>query len=88
VRASSASGDVAIGVARRGTVEINSASGDVAVGVASGVGVWLDVSTMSGSTSTDLDVGEQPPPSGADLRLTARTMSGDVQITRALSTQS
>jgi len=83
LRARSASGDVAVGETRRGTVEVNSASGDVAVGVSAGVGVWLDVSTMSGATDTDLDVGDAAPATGCDLRLTVRTISGDVQITRA-----
>lgn len=85
VRARSASGDVAIASTRRGTVEVNTASGDVTVGVATGVGVWLDVSTMSGSTDTDLAVGDQQPASGCDLRLSARTMSGDVRIHRAFT---
>jgi len=86
VRARTASGDIAIAVARQGTVEVNSASGDVSVGVASGVGVWLDVSSMSGTTETNLAVGEQPPTNGCDLRIMARSMSGDIDITRAAAT--
>jgi DUF4097 and DUF4098 domain-containing protein YvlB len=86
VRARSASGDIAIGVTRQGTVEINSASGDVSVGVAAGVGVWLDVSTMSGDTNTNLAVGDQPPTTGCDLRIMARSMSGDIDIRRAAAT--
>jgi len=82
VRARTASGDIAVGVTRRGVVDVNSASGDVAVGVATGVGVWLDLSTMSGATTTDLAVGDHAPATGFDLRLTARTISGDVRITR------
>lgn len=83
VRARSASGDVAVGVTRQGTVEVNTASGDVTIGVAPGIGVWLDVSTASGSTNTDLAVGDHQPASGCDLRITARTMSGDVRVHRA-----
>jgi hypothetical protein len=83
VRARTASGDIAIKVAQRGELEINSASGDVLVGVASGVGVWLDLSTMSGDTSSDLAIGDRAPAEGCDLRLTARTMSGDIQVSRA-----
>jgi DUF4097 and DUF4098 domain-containing protein YvlB len=82
VRARTASGDIQIALTQRGAVEVNSASGDVAVGVATGVGVWLDISTMSGSTSTDLNVGDAAPTGGPDLRLTARTISGDVRISR------
>jgi len=88
VRARTASGDIAVGVVRQGTVEINSASGDVAVGVAAGAGVWLDVSTMSGNTATDLAVSDQQPAAGCDLRITARTTSGDVRIHRAAAQHS
>jgi Putative adhesin len=86
VRARTASGDIGIAVARQGSVEVDSASGDVSVGVAPGVGVWLDVSTMSGTTDTNLAVGDQPPATGCDLRITARSMSGDIEIRRAAAT--
>lgn len=83
VRARTASGDIAIKAAERGVLEINSASGDVTVGVAQGVGVWLDISTMSGDTHSDLAIGDSAPAAGYGLQLTARTMSGNVQIHRA-----
>lgn len=81
VKARTASGRVAIGAAERGTVKVRTASGDVAVGVRSGTGVWLDLSTMSGRTTNDLDMtggGE----SGHDLNVEVRTASGDIAILR------
>jgi DUF4097 and DUF4098 domain-containing protein YvlB len=82
--AETASGDVEIGVVRRGKVHLRSASGDVEVGVAAGTGVWLDVSTASGSTSNDLAMGggNGATQGGATLELRIRTASGDVHIRR------
>jgi len=78
-----ASGDVRFGVARRGTVKLRSASGDVSIGVPAGTGVWLDLTTMSGTTHSDLST---PDPSQqgrqADLTLQIRTMSGDIDLRR------
>jgi DUF4097 and DUF4098 domain-containing protein YvlB len=82
--AETASGDVEIGVVRQGKVRLKSASGDVEVGVAAGTGVWLDVSTASGSTSNDLAMGGGigPAQGGVGLELQIRTASGDIHIRR------
>ena len=85
VSAETASGDIEVGVVRRGEAAIRSASGDVEVGVAAGTGVWLDVSTATGSTVNDLAMGG--PDAGvaageAALRLRIRTASGDIAIRR------
>lgn len=83
LRTSTASGDIQIGSARQGAISVNSASGDVSVGVVAGTGVWLDLNTLSGRTSSDLEMGEQaPPPSGHELSVQVRTMSGDINIHR------
>lgn len=85
VNANTASGDIDLGVVRQGTVKINSASGDVRVGVLAGTAVWLDLSTMSGDTSSDLNVGGgEVPPSGSQLTLQVRTMSGDIEVHRVV----
>jgi DUF4097 and DUF4098 domain-containing protein YvlB len=88
VDADTASGDIGIGVLRRGQAGLRSASGDVKVGVAAGTGVWLDVSTASGSTRNDLAMGAgtpgaTPASTGATLELRIRTASGDIEIRRA-----
>lgn len=84
VRAKTASGQVRIGAAQRGTVKVRTASGDVAVGVRGGTGVWLDLSTISGRTTNDLDMtaGEAGEGGGPDLSVEVRTASGDIAISR------
>ncbi|MCO8270088.1 DUF4097 domain-containing protein [Actinoplanes sp. TRM 88003] len=82
---STASGDVRVGRLREGRSEIKTASGDVQVGIQAGAGVWLDVSTASGRTITDLTQPEVAPPApgGPAVELTVRTASGDIHLHRA-----
>jgi DUF4097 and DUF4098 domain-containing protein YvlB len=83
VKASTASGDISVGTANRGTVHVNSASGDVSVGVPVGTAVWLDLSTVSGSTRSDLAMSDAAPATGtAELTLQIRTLSGDIEVHR------
>jgi hypothetical protein len=89
VSTKTASGDIRIGAASRGTVQIAAASGDVRIGVVEGTGVWLDLSTVSGSTRNGLTMGGTgaAPSSGAanaeaQLQLKVRTVSGDIDIYR------
>ncbi len=82
VKASSASGNIHIAAARGGQIRLDSASGDVSVGVPTGTRVWLDLSTMSGSTASDLDMTAPAPEQGAQLNLQVRTMSGDISVHR------
>jgi len=86
LRAKSASGDIAVGMVRQGRAQIGTASGDVQVGVAAGTGVWLDVDTASGRSTSDLTMhGDIPPADGpAKLELRIRTASGDIHVHRAL----
>lgn len=88
VKARTASGRVAIGAAERGTVKVRTASGDVAVGVRSGTGVWLDLNTLSGHTTNDLDMTAGGAEAGHDLSVEVRTASGDIAILRAAAAQS
>ncbi len=82
VKVRSASGDVRIGNARSGKIKASTASGDVTVGVPAGTGVWLDLNTASGTTTSDLTVGAQTPLSGHDLELRVSTASGDIEVHR------
>lgn len=80
----SASGDQEIDEVVRGRVALKAMSGDVRVGVRRGSGVWVDASSMSGETTSELDLGEDPgDEAGPTVQLEARTMSGDVRIVRA-----
>lgn len=79
-----ASGDVAVRQAGRGSVEITTMSGDVKVGVRRGAAVWLDLSTLSGRTRSDLDRQDGPPSDDdAVLSISVRTMSGDITLLRS-----
>ncbi|HZM80763.1 MAG TPA: DUF4097 family beta strand repeat-containing protein [Candidatus Limnocylindrales bacterium] len=84
VRAKTASGDVKIGVAFKDEIQAHTASGDVSVGVAAGTGVWLDLSTASGRTTSDLNMhgSGEPAPGTAALRVKVRTASGDISLRR------
>jgi hypothetical protein len=83
LRAATASGDVRVGTATTGTVRVNSASGEVTIGVAAGTGVWLDLTSISGDTRTDLAMpGGHGDQSAATLSVQVRTVSGDIDVHR------
>jgi hypothetical protein len=76
-----ASGDVWIAETTGRRAEVKSASGDIGVGVAPGIGVYLDLSSLSGTVSSELEPAEES--GGADITVQCRTISGDVQVIRA-----
>jgi len=83
LQAHTASGDLEVGTISRGKARLRTASGDVSIGVTAGTGVWLDLNTASGTTSSDLTmVGE--PTEGATLELRVRTASGNIDVHRAM----
>jgi DUF4097 and DUF4098 domain-containing protein YvlB len=79
--ARSASGDVRIDSISAGRGEVNTVSGDITIAVPAGIGVYLDLSALSGDVRSDLE------PAGSDgdaaLSLQCRSVSGDVRVTRA-----
>lgn len=83
VHARSASGDVEVGSAANGSLSVVTASGDVRVGVASGTGVWLDLSSGSGKTASELPVEADTPAGVCTLNIKVRTASGDILVRRA-----
>ena len=81
---SSISGDVDIACTGAGSLAVHVLSGDVTVGIAPGVTSALDVSTLSGKTTSDLQVSGSPTaPDAPRLDLKVNTVSGDVRIRRA-----
>lgn len=83
LRVTTISGDISFGGVGAGGVEVQAVSGDVTVGVLPGTGVWLDLSSMSGSTSSDLPVGDAPTaPDAPQLSVRAHAVSGDVRVRR------
>ena len=88
VNATSASGDVTVRDAHRGEVVCKSTSGDVAIGVRKGTLVWLDLSTVSGRTSSSLRP-DEPGTAGKEEVLTvkATTVSGNITIAPSGATE-
>jgi Putative adhesin len=66
-----------------GSVTSNSVSGDVRVAVRRGSRVFLDCVTVSGDTSSDLEMTGEPAGDGPVLEVRVKTVSGDIRITRA-----
>jgi DUF4097 and DUF4098 domain-containing protein YvlB len=83
VQAGTASGDVEIRSVASGSTSVKTVSGDTVVGVAHGTGVYLDLSSLTGRISNQL---EETDGSGeVGLQLACRSVSGDIRITRAES---
>jgi DUF4097 and DUF4098 domain-containing protein YvlB len=84
VSINTASGDQMITAVADGKVELKSASGDVRVGIRRGSRLFVDARSMSGETTSELDLGGvEPEGEGPLVELKATTMSGDIAIVRA-----
>lgn len=82
--AGTVSGDLMVRAAGPGEVGLKAVSGDVVVAMRRGLRVRLDVSSVSGSVGSELDVSDAPARAdGPEANLRIRTVSGDVRITRA-----
>jgi hypothetical protein len=83
--AKTVSGDQRIDAIREGQISVQSVSGDVRVGVRRGTRLRIDANSTSGDVSSELDVKDTPSEgsSGTEARLAAKTVSGDIEITRA-----
>jgi Putative adhesin len=79
-----ASGDQRVDKVAEGEVTLESASGSIHVAVRRGTKLWVDVRSRTGETTSDLEVGDEPPAEGAPtLELRATSMSGDIHVGRA-----
>jgi DUF4097 and DUF4098 domain-containing protein YvlB len=84
VNANTVSGDQEHAAVLRGRLAANSVSGDVHIGVRRGSKVFLDCNTVSGDTSSELELsGDVPAGDGPLVEIRAKTVSGDIRITRA-----
>ena len=84
-RVANVSGNVRVLSLGEGKLFVRSVSGDVAVGVPSGVDLFVDVSTM-GHFRSDIDIEDSPVPGGGGSKvdLSVSSVSGNVEIQRAL----
>jgi DUF4097 and DUF4098 domain-containing protein YvlB len=82
VKAQTGSGDIEVAQVSRGRIRAKSASGDLGIGVVDGVAAWLDVRTLTGSVSSDLEASEAVGAEEQHVRLELSTVSGDIDITR------
>ncbi len=84
VNANTVSGDQNHGAVMRGSISAHSVSGDVSIGVRRGSKVYLDCNTVSGDTHSDLELStDAPAGDGPLVEIRAKTVSGDIHITRA-----
>jgi DUF4097 and DUF4098 domain-containing protein YvlB len=84
VTAHTASGNVRIAQASGNRTEATAASGNITVAVPPGAGVYLDLWTLSGNVSSDLDPAHET--AAADLTVHCRSISGNVRVSRAAQT--
>jgi hypothetical protein len=86
VMVQTSSGDVRLGGVAVGTTEVTTVSGDAVVGVAAGVGVYLDLASLTGTVTSHLD--ETAASDDVALEVKCRAVSGDIQIIRATPAES
>jgi hypothetical protein len=87
VRANTVSGDQRLEIVSKGRMDLRAISGDIGVGIRRGSRLYVDANTLSGSTSSELELAEAPGQGGDGesplVELFAKTVSGDVRIERA-----
>lgn len=87
VNARTASGSVTITTATQGEISACTSSGGVSVGVAEGTAARLDLVTAAGRVTNLLEPADGPAKGEDTLLIHARTASGDIDIDRAVPTQ-
>jgi Toastrack DUF4097 len=82
VSAKTGSGDVNIDSVRKGEVHARTASGDIRAGVRAGTAAWLEVRTVSGRVSSDLQPAGEPSGDEDQVRLQLESVSGDIELVK------
>lgn len=83
LRARTGGGDITVTDAGPGSVGLKSGAGNVRVAVRKGTLAEIELSSATGSVSSDLDVLDAKPDTDVALELRARTGTGNVTITSA-----
>ena len=84
LKVQTASGDVEAKSVREGEVTLQTASGDIEVGIRQGSKLWIDARSMSGETTSELELGDAPTDGeGPLVEVRATAMSGDIKVKRA-----
>ena len=84
VSVNTASGDQLIESVAEASIDLKSASGDVKVGIKKGSRLFVDARSLSGETSSEIELlGSETESEGPLVQLKAATMSGDIRIVRA-----
>jgi DUF4097 and DUF4098 domain-containing protein YvlB len=84
LKVQTASGDVEVESVREGEVTLQTASGDIEVGIRQGSKLWIDARSMSGETTSELEIGDTPTDGeGPHVEVRATAMSGDIKVKRA-----
>jgi DUF4097 and DUF4098 domain-containing protein YvlB len=84
LKVQTASGDVEVESVREGEVTLQTASGDIEVGIKQGSKLWIDARSMSGETTSELELGDAPADGeGPLVEVRATAMSGDIKVKRA-----
>jgi len=84
LKVQTASGDVEVESVREGEVTLQTASGDIEVGIRQGSKLWIDAKSMSGETTSELELGDTPADGeGPQVDVRATAMSGDIRVKRA-----
>lgn len=84
LKVQTASGDVEAKSVREGEVTLQTASGDIEVGIKQGSKLWIDARSMSGETTSELEIGDAPTDGeGPLVEVRATAMSGDIKVKRA-----
>jgi DUF4097 and DUF4098 domain-containing protein YvlB len=84
VRIRSVSGDQRLESVQQGDVRAEAVSGDVTIAIRPGSRFFVDANSVSGDTSSELDLeGSEPQGEGPLVEVRAKTVSGDIRIVRA-----
>jgi hypothetical protein len=88
VRANTVSGSIRVEEASGRSVEAKSVSGSIRIGVRRGLRVFLDLSSRSGSTSSELEPadGDAADEGQAQVAIRANSVSGSIRVERAAPT--